>query len=95
MTDPSPTYTQTVEIVNTRGLHARAAAKLVKCAENTNADVTIRHNDMAVNGQSIMGLLMLGAGMGKHITVSATGLEAEKAVKDICDLIADKFGEDI
>jgi len=81
-------------IVNTRGLHARAAAKFVRCAEMFDADVRVRRHDNDVSGQSIMGLMMLAASPGCTIRVSATGREAEAAVSALAALIENRFEED-
>jgi phosphocarrier protein len=81
-------------IVNQRGLHARASAKFVKCAEGFNADITVSRDGMSVPATSIMGLMMLGAAMGTSITVAATGPEAEQALDALAQLVASKFDED-
>ena len=80
-------------IVNARGLHARAAAKFVKLAENFKAEIAISHNDLTVSARSIMGLLMLGAGQGAAITIAASGADAKAALEALGGLIADGFGE--
>lgn len=80
-------------ITNKRGLHARASAKFVQLVERFDADVSVTRNNETVGGTSIMGLMMLSAGPGTTITVSATGAEAEAAVTAIADLIGSKFGE--
>jgi phosphocarrier protein len=81
-------------IINQRGLHARASAKFVKCAEGFNADITVSRDGMSVPATSIMGLMMLGAAMGTSITVAATGPEAEQALDALAQLVASKFDED-
>ena len=81
-------------IVNRRGLHARASAKFVQMAEGFDAEITVSREDMTVGGQSIMGLMMLAAGLGTTITVSATGREGRKALDAIERLVADRFGEE-
>jgi phosphocarrier protein len=81
-------------IVNQRGLHARASAKFVKCAESFNADITVSRDGMSVPATSIMGLMMLGAAMGTSITVAATGPEAERALDALTQLVASKFDEE-
>jgi phosphocarrier protein HPr len=83
-----------VEIVNKKGLHARASAKFVQTAEQFNADITVTRGHESVGGTSIMGLMMLTAGPGVTITISATGPEAAPAVEALCALIASRFGED-
>ena len=83
-----------VEIVNKKGLHARASAKFVQTAEQFDADITVTRGHETVGGTSIMGLMMLTAAPGVTITISATGPEAEAAVDALCALIASRFGED-
>jgi phosphocarrier protein len=83
-----------LEIVNSRGLHARASAKFVKCAEQFEAEITVSRDGHSVPGTSIMGLMMLAAQMGSTILVEATGPEAGPAVEALSRLVADRFGED-
>ena len=83
-----------VPITNKRGLHARASAKFVTMASGFNAEVTVSHDGNSVTGTSIMGLMMLAAGLGEVIEISATGPEAEAAVAKLSGLVLDKFGED-
>ena len=83
-----------VEIVNKKGLHARASAKFVQTAEQFDADITVTRGSESVGGTSIMGLMMLAAGPGVTITISATGADAAAAVEALCALIASRFGED-
>ena len=83
-----------VEIVNKKGLHARASAKFVQTAEQFDADITVTRGGESVGGTSIMGLMMLTAGPGVTITISATGKDAATAVDALCALIASRFGED-
>lgn len=85
---------RTVTIVNQRGLHARAAAKFVKCAERFNAEIVVTRADMSVSGRSIMGLMMLAASPGSSIDLRASGPEAAAAVIAICALVDNKFDED-
>lgn len=85
---------QSVTILNKRGLHARASAKFCAVAGSWDAIVRVRKEDVEVGGCSIMGLLMLGAGRGSTIEVSATGDQAQQAVDTLVRLIEDKFGED-
>lgn len=93
MSDILP-LTRTVEILNQRGLHARAAAKFVKLAALYKANISVHRNDMHVSGQSIMGLMMLAAGPGTTIDLSVEGEQAEEALEAITDLIARKFDEE-
>ena len=83
-----------VAIANKRGLHARASAKFVTIASSFDAEVTVAHDGNSVTGTSIMGLMMLAAGIGETITISATGREADAAVAKLVGLVMDKFGED-
>ena len=81
-------------IVNKRGFHARAAARFVQCAEKFDAIITVSKDQTTVGGTSIMGLMMLAAGPGVTITISATGNEAQPAVDALAELVASRFGED-
>ena len=81
-------------IINRKGLHARATAKLVQCIDGFESDVLITKSGETVGGTSIMGILTLGAGIGSTITVSARGLQALEALEGIGALIANRFGED-
>jgi phosphocarrier protein len=85
---------RTVEILNERGLHARASAKFVKLASSFDAEVHVSRDGQTVDARSIMGLLMLGAGPGATVEISAEGPEAEAAVEALSDLIASRFEED-
>jgi phosphocarrier protein len=84
---------RSVTIVNQRGLHARAAAKFVKLAESFAADIVVSKNGSSVSGRSIMGLMMLAAGPGCPIGISAEGVDAEAAVKALALLVESKFDE--
>ncbi len=86
--------TRRLEILNQRGLHARAAAKFVKLAALYKAQILVQRNDMQVSGQSIMGLMMLAAGPGCTIDLSVEGEQAPEALEAITDLIARKFDEE-
>jgi phosphocarrier protein len=83
-----------VPITNKRGLHARASAKFVTMASGFDAEVCVSHDGSSVVGTSIMGLMMLAAGIGDSIEISATGNEAEAAVAKLSGLVLDKFGEE-
>jgi phosphocarrier protein len=85
---------RTVEIVNARGLHARASAKFVKAAAQFDAEVKVTREGQTVDAQSIMGLMMLGAGPGSEIEIVAEGPEADAAVDSLAQLVADRFDED-
>ena len=81
-------------IINKRGLHARASAKFVQTVEVFDADIRVSKDGMTVGGTSIMGLMMLAAGPGTSIVVSAAGPDAEAALAAITELVADKFHEE-
>jgi phosphocarrier protein len=83
-----------VEIVNERGLHARASAKFVKLASSFDAEIKVAKDDNAVDARSIMGLMMLAAGIGSTITITAEGPEAAQAVEALTDLVSNRFEED-
>ncbi|MFO0993934.1 MAG: HPr family phosphocarrier protein [Hyphomicrobiales bacterium] len=83
-----------LDIVNARGLHARASAKFVKCAESFDAQVTVSRDGQSVPGTSIMGLMMLAAAQGTSIIVSVQGPQAEEAMSALAQLVADRFGEE-
>lgn len=83
-----------LDIVNERGLHARAAANFSALAEEFDAEITVSNGRDSVGGRSIMGLLMLGAAKGSSIAVSAEGAQADAALAAICALVEDGFGED-
>lgn len=80
-------------IQNRKGLHARASAKIVNIAEFYKATTYISYQDMRVPAESIMGLLMLGAGLGASILIESEGEQAEEVVESITNLIKNKFGE--
>ena len=81
-------------IINQRGLHARASAKFVKCAEGFDADISVSRDGQSVPATSIMGLMMLAAAMGTSITVEASGPQAEAAIAALEHLVAGKFDEE-
>lgn len=81
------------EIVNTLGLHARAAAALVQIAQKYDSHIEIEKEDFTVNGKSIMGILMLAAAKGTYITIRAEGHDAEESVEAIGELIRNGFNE--
>ncbi len=82
-----------VTIVNKRGLHARASAAFVKVAEQFDAEVTVTKDDQRVPGNSIMGLLMLGASPGTTISIETEGPEAEEALEALTALVEAGFNE--
>ena len=83
-----------LQIVNRRGLHARATAKFVQCVDQFDAEVKVTRCGETVGGDSIMGILTLGAGPGSTITVSASGTEAQEALDALAALVSSRFGED-
>ena len=82
-----------VPIVNRRGLHARAAAKMVTVAERFSANVDVLRDGQVVSARSIMGLMMLGAGMGSTVELRAEGFDAHEALDAIAGLIEAGFHE--
>jgi phosphocarrier protein HPr len=85
---------QQMTIVNRKGLHARASARFVRTAECFDAEVRVTRDGSTVNGNSIMGLMMLGAGPGSTILVQATGRQAREALEAITLLVRTGFDED-
>lgn len=85
---------RTVEIVNKRGLHARASAKFVKLASGFDAEVRVSKDGQTVDARSIMGLMMLAAGPGCCIDIEAEGVQALEAVDALASLVSDRFDED-
>ncbi|MGA7267330.1 MAG: HPr family phosphocarrier protein [Aestuariivirga sp.] len=81
-------------IINQRGLHARASAKFVKCAEGFDANITVTRDGQTVPATSIMGLMMLAAAMGTSIIVEASGPQAEAAMAALEALVASRFDEE-
>ena len=84
----------TVNICNQRGLHARASAKFVKLASSFESEIRVTRDGVTVDARSIMGLLMLGAGIGCGVEIEAEGVDAAEAVEALTDLVARKFDED-
>ena len=87
-------YSRTLTISNSKGLHARAAAKFVQLASEFDAQITVVRDGTIVDGRSIMGLLMLAASPGTVIELQAAGREAEKALAALGGLVEAKFFED-
>jgi phosphocarrier protein len=81
-------------IVNKKGLHARASAHFVRCAEAFDAEIDVSKDQSTVGGTSIMGLMMLSAGPGSTIHVGATGPDAAAALDALSALVAGRFGEE-
>ena len=91
---PEGALSRELPITNKRGLHARASAKFVQMVERFKADVWVTKGNETVGGTSIMGLMMLSAGPGTSIVVSAAGPEAQAALDAITELVAAKFNEE-
>ena len=91
---PEGAVSRELLIINKRGLHARASAKFVQMVERFNAEVWVTKGNETVGGTSIMGLMMLSAGPGTSIVVSAIGPEAQAAVDALTELVASKFNEE-
>ena len=85
---------QTATVVNELGMHARAATKFVQTANKFKSDIAVEKDGQAVNGKSIMGVLMLVASKGTHIKVTASGDDAEAALAALATLVKEKFGEE-
>jgi phosphocarrier protein HPr len=97
MSEPADgAVTRVMKIINEKGLHARASAKFVGVVEKfkDTAAIKVSRGDETVSGDSIMGLMMLGAGIGSSITVAATGSEARQAIDALEALVSGKFGEE-
>lgn len=90
----SETHKRSVELVNQRGLHARASAAFIREAGQFKSQVTVSFDDETVGTASVMDLLMLGARVGHVIEIETTGPDAEAAMAALCDLVARKFDED-
>ena len=84
---------RTIEIVNSLGLHARPAAQFVRLAAGFASDIELARDEMAVNGKSIMGVMMLAAECGSRVVVRASGSDEAAAVAALTQLISDGFGE--
>lgn len=87
-------HQRTLPIINRRGLHARAAAKFVNCAERFEAEIYVTRQGVEVPGRSIMGLMMLAAAPGTEIEVRAVGEDAAEAIAALAALTEAKFDED-
>jgi phosphocarrier protein HPr len=85
---------QQMLIVNRKGLHARASARFVRTAECFDAEIKVSRDGSVVSGDSIMGLMMLGAGPGSTILVSASGKQAREALDALAKLVENGFDED-
>ena len=86
-------WSRKAELVNQRGLHARASAAFAREASKFNAKITVHHDGMSASAASIMDLLMLGARVGQTIEIDAEGPEAHQALDAVCNLIGRRFDE--
>ena len=94
MSDVASSAQAVLNICNQRGLHARASAKFVKLASSFESEIRVTRDGVTVDARSIMGLLMLGAGIGCGVEVKAEGPDAAEAVAALTDLVARRFDED-
>lgn len=85
---------RTAEIRNSKGLHARAAAKFCKTAGQFDANIRVKRGENEVSGGSIMGLMMLAASIGTSIEIRTSGPDADAAMEALCTLVANKFDEE-
>ena len=84
---------KTLNITNKLGLHARASAKLTKLAGSFKSEIFISRNDRRVNAKSIMGVMMLAAGLGSQVELEIEGFDEDAALQALTALVNDKFGE--
>jgi phosphocarrier protein len=91
--EPPATTTRNLLVINKRGLHARASSKFVKLVDCFESTVTVSKDGLSVYGTSIMGLMLLAAGPGSQIEVTAVGPDADEALEAIAALLSDRFGE--
>ena len=87
-------HERSVVIQNRYGLHARPAAEFVKAAHSFECEITVRKDELEVNGKSIMGMMMLAAERGAEIVIRASGSDAEEALERLTGLVDDRFGEE-
>ena len=90
----SADITKTLNIINEKGLHARASAKFVEVAESYDATANVEKDGLDASGDSIMGLLMLAASRGTTIDVTTSGVQAQELMDALEALVANRFGED-
>ena len=83
-----------ITIINRLGLHARAASRFVNLAKSFGSDVELVSGDTRVDGKRIMSVMLLGASQNTRLTLCTAGEDAEQAMRALCDLIEDRFGED-
>jgi len=87
-------FERELNIINEKGLHARASARFVEVVERFDANAEVSRDGMVVTGDSIMGLLMLGASRGTSIYVRTSGADAEALMGALAELLANRFGEE-
>ena len=92
--DQARSASKEVTVINKLGVHARPAAMFVKVANKFESDITVEKDGEEVNGKSIMGLMMLAAGQGSKLVISAKGRDAEAAVNELVSLFQRKFDEE-
>ncbi len=92
--DKTRTVKKTLKVQNQLGLHARAAAELVKVTSEFRSEIMLSKDGMKVNGKSIMGLMMLAASKGSQVVVTVEGPDAEECMRAVEELFNNKFGED-
>jgi Phosphotransferase System HPr (HPr) Family len=92
--DDTAAMTKELQVLNKLGIHARPAAMFVKTANRFSCDIFVEKDGEKVNGKSIMGLMMLAAGPGSKLTVTADGPDASKAIAEIESLVKRKFDEE-
>ncbi len=90
----SADITKTLNIINEKGLHARASAKFVEVGESYDATANVEKDGLDASGDSIMGLLMLAASRGTTIDVTTSGVQAQELMDALEALVANRFGED-
>ena len=90
----SADITKTLNIINEKGLHARASAKFVEVVESYDATANVEKDGLDASGDSIMGLLMLAASRGTTIDVTTSGVQAQELMDTLEALVANRFGED-
>lgn len=95
MSSAEAALSRIVMVDNVRGLHARASAKFVRTVQDFDAQVRVRRGSEVVDADSIMDLLMLGAGPGSELEIQATGPQAEAALDALAELVESKFGEGV
>ena len=93
-TSAKPTSTRELTILNRLGLHARPSAMFVKTCNRFKCDIWVEKDGEQVNGKSIMGLMMLAAGLGSKLKITCEGADSDKALVEIEALILRKFDED-